>query len=321
MELFKRVRILNFMEYSKWGLGASCVVLLLCLALIIFKGFNLGVDFAGGSVAQVRFEKKAPLAQIREVFAKAHLNGVQVSAFGSDQEVVIKIPVGKQEIKDLGSKITEILAPLGKFEIRKLDSVGPKVGDELKQRGILSLVLAIVAMMLYVSFRYEWRFALASVLALVHDSLITATSAIVFNIDLNLEVIAAVLTLIGYSINDTIIIFDRIREKMLAGRSNDLNFVINEAISSTLTRTLLTSLTVFFVLLVLYLFGSRILIGFSLPMLIGTVVGTYSSIFLAPRIAVLLGFDLAKYHDNELKKAKRKQEKERLRRLYEHGRV
>ncbi|WP_163499205.1 protein translocase subunit SecF [Helicobacter suis] len=321
MELFKRVRILNFMEYSKWGLAVSCVVLLLCLALIIFKGFNLGVDFAGGSVAQVRFEKKAPLAQIREVFAKAHLNGVQVSAFGSDQEVVIKIPVGKQEIKDLGSKITEILSPLGKFEIRKLDSVGPKVGDELKQRGILSLVLAIVAMMLYVSFRYEWRFALASVLALVHDSLITATSAIVFNIDLNLEVIAAVLTLIGYSINDTIIIFDRIRERMLAGRSNDLNFVINEAISSTLTRTLLTSLTVFFVLLVLYLFGSRILIGFSLPMLIGTVVGTYSSIFLAPRIAVLLGFDLAKYHDNELKKAKRKQEKERLRRLYEHGRV
>ncbi|WP_163555899.1 protein translocase subunit SecF [Helicobacter suis] len=321
MELFKRVRILNFMEYSKWGLAVSCVVLLLCLALIIFKGFNLGVDFAGGSVAQVRFEKKAPLAQIREVFAKAHLNGVQVSAFGSDQEVVIKIPVGKQEIKDLGSKITEILTPLGKFEIRKLDSVGPKVGDELKQRGILSLVLAIVAMMLYVSFRYEWRFALASVLALVHDSLITATSAIVFNIDLNLEVIAAVLTLIGYSINDTIIIFDRIRERMLAGRSNDLNFVINEAISSTLTRTLLTSLTVFFVLLVLYLFGSRILIGFSLPMLIGTVVGTYSSIFLAPRIAVLLGFDLAKYHDNELKKAKRKQEKERLRRLYEHGRV
>ncbi|WP_163532140.1 protein translocase subunit SecF [Helicobacter suis] len=321
MELFKRVRILNFMEYSKWGLAASCIVLLLCLALIIFKGFNLGVDFAGGSVAQVRFEKKAPLVQIREVFAKAHLNGVQVSAFGSDQEVVIKIPVGKQEIKDLGSKITEILSPLGKFEIRKLDSVGPKVGDELKQRGILSLVLAIVAMMLYVSFRYEWRFALASVLALVHDSLITATSAIVFNIDLNLEVIAAVLTLIGYSINDTIIIFDRIRERMLAGRSNDLNFVINEAISSTLTRTLLTSLTVFFVLLVLYLFGSRILIGFSLPMLIGTVVGTYSSIFLAPRIAVLLGFDLAKYHDNELKKAKRKQEKERLRRLYEHGRV
>lgn len=324
MELFKHIRILNFMEYSKWGLGASTFVLVMCLALIVFKGFNLGVDFAGGSVAQVRFEKQAPLQKIRQAFAQAHFGGVQVSEFGSSKEVVIKIPLPKDKqthTKDLGAQITEILTPLGKFEMRKLDSVGPKVGDELKQKGVLALVLAILAMMAYVSFRYEWRFALAGVLALIHDTLITATSAIVFHIDLNLEVIAALLTLIGYSINDTIIIFDRIREGMLNKRSGDLNVVINEAISSTLTRTLFTSLTVFFVLLVLFLFGSKILVGFSLPMLVGTIVGTYSSIFLAPRIAVLLGFDLGRYHDNELKKMKRKQEKERLRRLYEHGRL
>ncbi|WP_104708220.1 protein translocase subunit SecF [Helicobacter ailurogastricus] len=320
MELFKRVKILNFMEYSKWGLGVSSLLILACLGLIFFKGFNLGVDFAGGSVAQVRFTQKAPIAKIRQAFTEAQFSGVQVSAFGSEKEVVIKIPVGKAH-KDLSTEIDTILKPLGKFEIRKLDSVGPKVGDELKQKGILSLVLAILAMMLYVSLRYEWRFALASVIALLHDSLITATSVIVFNIDLNLEVIAAILTLIGYSINDTIIIFDRIREGMLTKRTNDLNFVINEAISSTLTRTLLTSLTVFFVLLVLYIFGSKILVGFSLPMLIGTIVGTYSSIFIAPRVAILLGFDLERYHENESKKAKKKQEKERLRRLYEHGRV
>ncbi|CCF79975.1 Protein-export membrane protein SecF (TC 3.A.5.1.1) [Helicobacter bizzozeronii CCUG 35545] len=304
MELFKRARILNFMEYSKWGLGVSLAVLVICLALIFFKGFNLGVDFAGGSVAQVRFSQQAPLEFIRKAFVQAGFSGVQVSEFGSSSEVVIKIPLlSTNHTKDLGEQISQILTPLGQFEIRKLDSVGPKVGDELREKGILSLVLAIVAMMIYVSFRYEWRFALAGVLALVHDTLITATSVIVFNIDLNLEVIAALLTLIGYSINDTIIIFDRIREGMLARRSSDLNTVINEAISSTLTRTLFTSLTVFLVLLVLYIFGSKILVGFSLPMLVGTIVGTYSSIFLAPRIAVLLGFDLGRYHDNELKKA------------------
>ncbi|BEG56336.1 Preprotein translocase subunit SecF [Helicobacter sp. NHP21005] len=320
MELFKRVKILNFMEYSKWGLAASTLLVVACLGLILFKGFNLGVDFAGGSVAQVRFTQKAPITKIRQAFTEAQFSGVQVSAFGSEQEVVIKIPVGKVH-KDLSTEITNILKPLGKFEIRKLDSVGPKVGDELKKKGVLSLVLAILAMMLYVGVRYEWRFALASVVALLHDSLITATSVIVFNIDLNLEVIAAILTLIGYSINDTIIIFDRIREGMLTKRTNDLDYVINEAISSTLTRTLLTSLTVFFVLLVLYIFGSKILVGFSLPMLLGTIVGTYSSIFIAPRVAILLGFDLERYHENELKKAKKKQEKERLRRQYEHGRV
>ncbi|WP_121022163.1 protein translocase subunit SecF [Helicobacter vulpis] len=323
MELFKRVRILNFMHYARFTLPISGALVLLCLGLIFFKGFNLGVDFAGGSVVQVRFEKAVGVAKVREAVAHA-FKGVQVSEFGAPEEMVIKIPLLARQNgakQDLGVQISRLLSPLGKFEIRKLDSVGPRVGSELKEKGVLSLVLAIVAMMIYVSFRYEWRFALAGVLALAHDTLVTAVSVIVFNIDLNLEVIAALLTLLGYSINDTIIIFDRIREGMLTRKQQDLYALINEAISSTLTRTLLTSLTVFFVLVVLYLFGSKILIGFSLPMLVGTVVGTYSSIFIAPRLAVLLGFDLGRYHDNELKKLKRKQEKERLRQLYEHGRV
>ncbi|MFC3848007.1 protein translocase subunit SecF [Helicobacter baculiformis] len=323
MELFKRVRVLNFMGYARFTLPFSGALVLVCMLLIFFKGFNLGVDFAGGSVVQVRFEKAVGVAKVREAVAHA-FKGVQVSEFGAPEEMVIKIPLlaTQQGAKqDLGTQISHLLSPLGKFEIRKLDSVGPRVGSELKEKGVLSLVLAIIAMMLYVSFRYEWRFALAGVLALAHDTLVTAVSVIVFNIDLNLEVIAALLTLLGYSINDTIIIFDRIREGMLTRKQQDLNALINQAISNTLSRTLLTSLTVFFVLVVLYLFGSKILIGFSLPMLVGTVVGTCSSIFIAPRLAVLLGFDLGRYHDNELKKLKRKQEKERLRQLYEHGRV
>ncbi|WP_104695543.1 protein translocase subunit SecF [Helicobacter salomonis] len=323
MELFKRVRVLDFMGYARFTLPLSGVLVLVCVFLIFFKGFNLGVDFSGGSVVQVRFEKVVSVAKVREVVA-TQFKGVQVSEFGAPEEMVIKIPLlatqqGTQQ--DLGVQISQLLNPLGKFEIRKLDSVGPRVGSELKEKGVLSLVLAIIAMMIYVSFRYEWRFALAGVLALAHDTLVTAVSVIVFNIDLNLEVIAALLTLLGYSINDTIIIFDRIREGMLARKQQDLNTLINQAISNTLSRTLLTSLTVFFVLVVLYFFGSKILVGFSLPMLVGTIVGTYSSIFIAPKLAVLLGFDLGKYHDKELKKLKRKQEKERLRQLYEHGRV
>ncbi|WP_120945842.1 protein translocase subunit SecF [Helicobacter labacensis] len=323
MELFKRVRVLDFMGYARFTLPLSGVVVLVCLGLMFFKGFNLGVDFSGGSVVQVRFEKVVSVAKVREVVS-TQFKGVQVSEFGAPEEMVIKIPLLARQNgakQDLGVQINHLLSPLGKFEIRKLDSVGPRVGSELKEKGVLSLVLAIIAMMLYVSFRYEWRFALAGVLALAHDTLVTAVSVIVFNIDLNLEVIAALLTLLGYSINDTIIIFDRIREGMLARKQQDLNTLINQAISNTLSRTLLTSLTVFFVLVVLYLFGSKILVGFSLPMLVGTIVGTYSSIFIAPRLAVLLGFDLGRYHDNELKKLKRKQEKERLRQLYEHGRV
>ncbi|WP_104749998.1 protein translocase subunit SecF [Helicobacter cynogastricus] len=323
MELFKRVRVLDFMGYSRFTLLISGALICACVFLMFFKGFNLGVDFAGGSVVQVRFEKAIPVAQVRALVAQ-DFKGVQVSEFGAPEEVVIKIPLLASEQsnkQDLGVQISQLLQPLGKFEIRKLDSVGPRVGSELKEKGILSLVLAIIAMMIYVSVRYEWRFALAGVIALAHDSLITAVSVIVFNIDLNLEVIAALLTLLGYSINDTIIIFDRIREGMLARKQQNLNTLINQAISHTLSRTLLTSLTVFFVLAVLYIFGSKILVGFSLPMLVGTIVGTYSSIFVAPKIAVLLGFDLSRYHDNTLKKLKRKQEKARLRQLYEHGRV
>ena len=219
------------------------------------------------------------------------------------------------------SVLESTLAPSGSFEIRKLDSVGAKVGAELKEKGIVSLLLAFVAMMVYVSFRYEWRFALAGILALMHDVIITAASIVVFAIDVNLEVIAALLTLIGYSINDTIIIFDRIREKMLNDKTNDIALVINEAISHTLSRTLLTSLTVFFVVLTLYVFGGSIIVGFSLPMLVGVIVGTYSSMFLAPKLAVLLGFNIEKYHAKELEKQRRAKERAKIRQQYEGGRV
>lgn len=321
MEILRKVKIIDFVDYSKYGLIFSIFLTIGAFVLFFTKGFSLGIDFAGGSSAQLRYEQNAPLAQIRQILEKTEgFKGSQVSEYGSNHEVLIKIPYTNLFAgKNLNVILEETLLSTGKFEIRKLDTVGPKVGNELKQKGLLSLFLATLAMMLYVSFRYEWRFALASIIALVHDVIVTAASVIVFNIDLNLEVVAALLTLIGYSINDTIIVFDRIREKMLIDRENNIAQVINEAISNTLTRTLLTSLTVFFVVLTLFLFGGENIVGFSLPMLVGVVFGTYSSMFVAPKLAIIFGFNIQEYHQKEIRKQKKAQEKERLRRMYENG--
>lgn len=323
MEIFKKVRVYDFVKYSSYGLVVSLVLVLASFVLLGAKGFNLGIDFAGGSVVQLQYGKDAPLAQIRELLAyDERFKNSQVSEFGSKQEVLLKIPYIPTDVsEDMAQDIITLLKPSGDFELRRLDSVGPKVGDELKQNGIIALSLALVAMMIYISFRYEWRFSLAGVLALMHDVIIVSGVVILVGVDFNLDVLAALLTIIGYSINDTIIIFDRIREQMLIKRQKDMRYVINEAVSCTLSRTLLTSLTVFFVVLTLYLFGGEIIVGFSLPMLVGVVVATCSSIFFAPRLAIMFGFSLEEYYKKESLKLKRKEEKKRLREMYEKGRL
>ncbi|MDY5950685.1 MULTISPECIES: protein translocase subunit SecF [Helicobacter] len=324
MEIFKQQKIFDFVRWSKYGLIASILLTLASFYLFFGVGFNLGIDFAGGSTAQIQYtQQNAPMAEIRKLLATdERFKNAQVSRFGADNEIIIKIPFNEDlKANEIDTTLHTLLESSGEFSIRKLDTVGPKVGDELRKSAILSLVLATIAMMAYVSFRYEWRFALASIIALVHDIVITAASVIIFKIDLNLEVIAALLTLLGYSINDTIIIFDRIREKMLEGKKMNANEVINEAVSSTLTRTTLTSLTMFFVVLTLYLFGGQIIVGFSLPLLVGVVFGTYSSMFVAPKLAILLNFSVEAYYAKEVQKAKKQEEKKRMRQLYEGGRV
>lgn len=323
MEIFKKVKVYDFVKYSSYGLVISLVLIIGSFVLLGVKGFNLGIDFAGGSVVQLQYSKDAPLTEIRGLLAKdERFKNSQVSEFGSKQEVLLKIPYIPTGVnEDIAQDIITLLKSSGDFELRRLDSVGPKVGDELKQNGIIALTLALVAMMIYISFRYEWRFSLAGVLALMHDVIIVSGVVILAGVDFNLDVLAALLTLIGYSINDTIIIFDRIREQMLIKRQKDMRYVINEAVSCTLSRTLLTSLTVFFVVLTLYLFGGEIIVGFSLPMLVGVIVATCSSIFFAPRLAIMFGFSLEEYYQKELKKLKRKEEKKRLREMYEKGRL
>lgn len=323
MEVFKRVKIYDFVQYSSYGLIISTLLIIASFVLLGVKGFNLGIDFAGGSIVQIQYTQPAPLGKIRELLSQdERFKNSQVSEFGSKEEVLLKIPYIPTGVnEDISHDIVALLESSGHFELRRVDSVGPKVGDELKQNGIIALTFALIAMMIYISFRYEWRFSLAGVLALVHDVIIVSGVVILAGVDFNLDVLAALLTIIGYSINDTIIIFDRIREQMMIKRQKDMKYVINEAVSCTLSRTILTSLTVFFVVLTLYLFGGEIIVGFSLPMLVGVIIATCSSMFVAPRLALMFGFNLDEYYRRETNKLKKEEEKKRLRAMYEQGRL
>ena len=324
MEFFKTDRIIDFMGKAKIFMAISAILVLGSWALLFTKGLNFGIDFAGGTIVQVRYDKPVEIAKVREALKKSEVfKNAAVTYFGSDQEIVIRIKTSSKQLgRDIGDIARQALQGTGNFEIRRVDMVGPKVGGELREKGLMATVIAIVAILLYVSVRFEWRFALASVLALVHDVSIAMGAISLFNVPVNLDILAAILTLLGYSLNDTIIVFDRIREGIVESvKLRSLNEVINEAITKTLSRTVLTSLTTFFVVLTLYLFGGEIIRGFSFTLLVGIIVGTYSSIFIASPLLTILGFNLEAYRKKLAEKKKRQAEKERMRAMYEQGMV
>jgi preprotein translocase subunit SecF len=323
MEFFKSDKIYAFMQNRLPFLGLSSLLIIVSLVLLFTKGLNFGIDFTGGTVVQVQYQQPAPVTKIRELLnSTSKYSNSTVTFFGSPNEVIIKLTTSEGTLStDIGDEIRQILQPTGQYEIRRVDIVGPKVGGELKQKGLMALSLSILVILIYVSFRFEWRFALASVFALIHDVTITLGALILFKIDINLDILAAILTILGYSINDTIIVFDRIREGVTTSKEKDLSKVINESVSKTLSRTTLTSLTTFFVVLTLFLFGGEIINGFSFTLLIGIIVGTYSSIFVAASLLVQLNFSILNYRENESIKLKRQKDKERLRAQFEQGTV
>ncbi|RUM69775.1 MAG: protein translocase subunit SecF [Sulfurovum sp.] len=321
MELFKYKKPLDLMSQSK-RLGLfSLTMVLIALALIFVKGFNYGIDFSGGTLIQVKYENKAPIQKVREAMdADKAYKGATVTYFGSDDEIVIKTKMSSKKLgEDVGDKVRNLLQNTGKFEVRRVDMVGAKVGSELREKGFMSMLLAILGILMYVSFRFEWRFAVASVLALVHDVTITMGMLVLFRVEINLDILAAILTILGYSLNDTIIVFDRIREGLDTIKNPNLAQIINESVTRTLSRTVLTSLTTFFVVLTLFVFGGEILHGFSFTLLIGVIIGTYSSIFVASPILMWLGFSVSEYRLKEAEKLKREKEKEKMRAMYENG--
>ncbi len=321
MEIFKSNKTYDFMGKRLPFLAFSSVLVIVSFILLFTKGLNLGIDFSGGTLVQVKYEQAAPIDKIREVLKEdIRFEKSNVTKFGSDSEIIIRIPTSTTTLgKDIGDDIRDIIKSTGKNEIRRVDMVGPKVGDALQEKGIMALSLALIVILIYVSYRFEWRFAVASILALVHDISIAVGAIVLFNIDVNLDILAAILTILGYSLNDTIIVFDRIREGVTTSKENHLDIVVNESVSNTLSRTTLTSLTTFFVVLTLYLFGGEIINGFSFTLLVGVVVGTYSSIFIAASFLVQLNFSISHYREKEAQKEKRQKEKDRLRAQFEQG--
>ncbi len=323
MELFRYKKPLNFMGWSRrFGL-LSAILVLISWGLIFTKGFNWGLDFAGGTLVQVKYNQKAPINKIRQMLkSNSSYKDATVTYFGSDDEVVIRTKKSSKDVKkDMGDVMRELLKRSGEFKIRRVDIVGAKVGGELREKGLEAMIIAILGILIYVSFRFEWRFAVASVLALVHDVSIALGAIVLFGIEVNLDILAAILTILGYSLNDTIIVFDRIREGIVGYKSDNLFEIINESVTKTLSRTTLTSLTTFFVVLTLFIFGGEIIRGFSFTLLVGVVVGTYSSIFIASPILMWLGFSVKQYRAKLAEKRKREKEKERMRQMYEGGTI
>ncbi len=321
MEFFKKTDFFDFMGKRNIFVSISLIFILASYFLLFTKGLNYGIDFAGGTVVQVKYDKKAPIKEIREAVSKEKMfENAQITKFGSDEEVVIRFKSSSSGVAtDIGDKIKNVLKKTGNFEVRRVDMVGPKVGGELREKGIMALLLSIVAILIYISIRFEWRFAIASVMALIHDISIAIGAIVLFRVEVNLDILAALLTILGYSLNDTIIVFDRIREGIGETKNHDLAYVINDSISKTLSRTTLTSLTTFFVVLTLFLFGGEIINGFSLTLLVGIVVGTYSSIFIAAVALIWFNFDIKAYKQKQAEKERAKREKEKVRAMYEQG--
>ena len=321
MQIFKYKKAIPLMAKSKIFGILSIILVLSSIGIIMTKGFNYGIDFAGGTLVQIKYDKKAPIKDVRKKLSLSkEFNGASVTFFGSDKEIIIRTKTSSKELgKDIGDNIQVMLKDTGKFELRRVDMVGAKVGSELREKGLMSMLLAIIGILIYVSLRFEWRFAIASVMALIHDVTIAMGAVVLFDIEVNLDTMAALLTILGYSLNDTIIVFDRIREGIKTIKNPDLGHIIDESVTKTLSRTTLTSLTTFFVVFTLWMFGGEIIHGFGFTLLVGIVVGTYSSIFVASPILMWLRFSVEGFRRREAEKREREREKEKMRAMYENG--
>ncbi|EIP4520120.1 protein translocase subunit SecF [Campylobacter coli] len=323
MQFFSEKKIYDFMRMRFAAISLSFVLFIGSIYLLWDRGLQFGIDFSGGTLIQLKYDTAAPIPQIREILEKqGSFQNLSVTEFGSKEEITIRFLGSNDSLgSDIGEHISTLLKDTGKFEVRRADVVGPKVGDELRNKGLMAIIVSLVAILIYIAIRFEWRFALAAIISEIHDVVITLGAISLFKIDVNLDTLAAVLTVLGYSLNDTIIIFDRIREGIKTNKKSELAPIINESVSATLSRTVLTSGLTLATVVILYLFGGEMIQGFSLALIVGIVVGTLSSIFVASPTLLWFKFSVIDFRNKELEKLKRKQEKERNRAMYEKGTV
>ena len=281
---------LRFMRISRFGYLASGILCALSLVLFLTVGLNVGVDFKGGTVITIRTEQPANLDQLRSTINGLGLGAAELQEFGTPNDVLIRIGVqdGGEEAQQAAiQKIKDALGP--GIDYRSVEVVGPKVSGELAQEGIVAVVASIICVLIYIWFRFEWQFAAGAVLSLLHDVVLTIGLFCLLRIEFNLQIIAAILTIVGYSLNDTVVIFDRIREFLRKYKSMPLADLIDFSINSVLPRTILTSTTTLIALLSLYIFGGEVIAGFTFTMIWGVIVGTYSSYFVAAPVLLLFG--------------------------------
>jgi len=280
----KKIEFSNF--YKKLNI-LSLIFIILSIFILFFKGLNLGVDFKGGTLIEIRTNNsKNNIAEIRNSFLKMGLGDVTVKKFGKKNDYLVKIEVFKSNdesfIQSINDKLSSDLGSAVNF--RRVENVGPKVSKELLKVGLLAISLSLAAMLFYIWIRFEWQFSLGAIIALIHDVIITMGIFSLLSYEINLSIVAAVLTIVGYSMNDTVVIFDRIRENLKKYTKIPIADISNISTNETLSRTLITSVTTLLALFSIYIFGGAILRGFSFAMIIGVIVGTYSSIFVATPI-------------------------------------
>ena len=280
---------IKFMSIRKITTILSVSLLLISLGSLIFKQLNFGLDFTGGSLVELHYPQDVKVSEVRESLNNAGFEGAQVALFGSSKDVLIKLPGAVSDT--LGAEIIQTLKNQSEvdIELRRIEFVGPQIGSELRDQGGLAMLIALGMMMLYIAFRFQSRFAAAAVLALAHDVIIVLGFFSLFSIDFDLTVLAALLAVIGYSLNDTIVVSDRIRENLRNERNSDTEEVINLSLTQMLSRTLITSLTTLLVLFSLFFLGGELIKNFSLALILGVVVGTYSSIFVASAGLLMMG--------------------------------
>ncbi|ECO2722260.1 protein translocase subunit SecF [Campylobacter jejuni] len=323
MQFFSEKKIYDFMRMRFAAISLSFILFFGSIYLLWDRGLQYGIDFSGGTLVQLKYENAAPITQIREILEnQGTFQNLSVTEFGSNEEVTIRFLGSNDNVSnDIGEHISTLLKDTGKFEVRRADVVGPKVGDELRNKGLMAIAVSLIAILIYIALRFEWRFALAAIISEIHDVVITLGAISLFKIDVNLDTLAAVLTVLGYSLNDTIIIFDRIREGIKTSKKTELAPIINESVSATLSRTVLTSGLTLATIVILYFFGGEMIQGFSLALIVGIIAGTLSSIFVASPTLLWFKFSVLEFRNKEIEKAKRKQDKERNRAMYEKGTV
>jgi preprotein translocase subunit SecF len=292
-QILKELNI-DFMGKRHIAAVASAIVLLLCLVSMFVRGFDFGLDFTGGTVIELGYEHPVEIAEITGPLADNGFPDAIVQYFGSRTDILIRLPPaveGEATSAQQSDQVVRVLSQAadGDVELRRVEFVGPQVGEELREQGGLAVLFALIGILIYVAIRFEWRFAVGAVAALMHDVIFTVGMFSLLQIEFDLTVLAAVLAVIGYSLNDTIVIFDRIRENFRKMRKGTVLEITNRSINQTLSRTIITSGTTLLVLLALYLLGGQAIEGFSLALIIGVLVGTYSTIYTATAIAVWLG--------------------------------